>query len=63
MIDGLKTMCCSGCGEKRHLIFRKDGDFYTECIECESLTKLSVTKPKIQSDWVDDSDGVLCQMD
>jgi len=62
METGLETMRCGGCGESKHNIYTNSNDeLFTECIKCKSVSKLTVSQPKIIINWTDNSEGQLCK--
>ena len=60
------AMACGGCGGRLFHLFsgNKEVEVLVECQGCRSVSRISVSTPKLSIDWCDrfdgkDSDGLL----
>jgi len=56
---------CGNCGNNQFSIYRWNRDFMAtlfivECLECKSTTIIRSKPADLQTDWGDDSEGILC---
>lgn len=55
---------CGGCGNEDHKMYVDEDNnqaVFAQCTQCDSVTKITITQPKIKLDWTDDSKGILTQ--
>ena len=49
METNIEQLKCGQCRNDKHLIYqRENGEILIECIECESTSQITITKPIIQ---------------
>ena len=63
MITGARQMMCGNCGGlnfKMYNVFTQDLRLIAECCECESTSIIKPSLVRIDIDWGENSDGILC---
>jgi len=61
--EKLEKFRCGGCGNDTYLIFKQqdnETDLFTKCIQCDSMTEITITKPRIELNWGIGADGMMC---
>jgi len=60
MIEGAKKMQCGACGSDKVTIYKiPDGTLIAEC-GCGASSVIKVRPAKIDIDWGEKSEGILC---
>lgn len=61
LIENLKMMACGGCCTETVRIFTNGASLFAQCTneKCASVTEITITAPKIDLRWTDNSDGIL----
>jgi len=55
-----KQYRCGHCGEKKHELFKLDGDIIVQCCGCDNESKITLhSDVKLDIKWVDGNDGLL----
>lgn len=55
-----KQLKCGNCGNETVRVFDVSGVLMLECTQCKSTTKITVSKPEIELEFGDGSDGRMC---
>lgn len=59
MLSGHRRMGCGGCGEELFRLFKAEESLVSICEECKSSSEITISKPKLEINWTEGSDGVL----
>lgn len=57
-------MSCGACGHWQFQLYQEGANVLVQCLDCESITEISVIKPRLRIDWPVGipSQGILCVM-
>jgi hypothetical protein len=62
MIPDLKKGECGDCGNDKFQIFKQkdvDDQFVCECTKCKNTSIITLSRPKLEIEWGEDSKGIL----
>jgi hypothetical protein len=64
MSENVRRMYCGACGHEEFFVYQADKvSLYIECRSCNSTTVVSFTRPKIELNFGEHSQGILARRD
>lgn len=62
MIENARKLSCGACGEELVRVYQAKDRLLAECASCAAKTVIRCLPAKLDMNFADDSDGMLCDM-